>query len=86
MSLSRNKLDKVNGTGRFHLMKNRYGLDGLTFSIKADASIGEFKILKEYFEDDEESTMVPQTQSNSFDTVDKYDKKALRNKFFELQP
>jgi len=86
MSLSRNKLDKVNGTGRFHLMKNRYGLDGLTFSIKADASIGEFKILKEYFEGDEESTMVPQTQSNSFDTVDKYDKKALRNKFFELQP
>ena len=25
MSLSRKKEDKVNGTGRFHIMKNRYG-------------------------------------------------------------
>ena len=28
MSLSRKKEDKVNGTGRFHIMKNRYGMDG----------------------------------------------------------
>ena len=33
MSLSRKKEDKVNGTGRFHIMKNRYGMDGLTFSV-----------------------------------------------------
>ena len=36
MSLSRKKEDKVNNTGRFHIMKNRYGIDGLTFSVKAD--------------------------------------------------
>ena len=34
MSLSRKKEDKVKGTGRFHIMKNRYGMDGLTFSSK----------------------------------------------------
>ena len=36
MSLSRKKQDKVNGTGRFHIMKNRYGMDGLTYGVKAD--------------------------------------------------
>jgi hypothetical protein len=29
ISLSRKKEDKVNGTGRLHIMKNRYGMDGL---------------------------------------------------------
>jgi len=42
MSLSRKKEDKVNGTGRFHIMKNRYGMDGLTFGVKADTSTGHF--------------------------------------------
>ena len=42
MSLSRKKEDKVKGTGRFHIMKNRYGMDGLTFGVKADTSTGHF--------------------------------------------
>ena len=45
MSLSRKKEDKVNGTGRFHIMKNRYGMDGLTFSVNADTSTGTLKSL-----------------------------------------
>ena len=40
ISLSRQRQDKVNGTGRFHIMKNRYGIDGLTFKVKADTSTG----------------------------------------------
>lgn len=87
ISLSRKKEDKVNGTGRFHIMKNRYGIDGLTFAIKADVSIGEFKILREYEDDGEEKTFAPAIKTNNFDTgVDKYDKKALKEKFFELNP
>ncbi len=39
ISLSRKKEDKVKGTGRFHIMKNRYGMDGLTFGAKIDTSI-----------------------------------------------
>jgi replicative DNA helicase len=85
MSLSRKKEDKVNGTGRFHIMKNRYGMDGLTFSVVADTSTGHF-IVSEYQEkDDEESTFTkPKSKSNSFDDVDPYDKEMLRKKFFEL--
>ena len=39
LSLSRKAKDKVNGTGRFHVMKNRYGMDGLTFGVKASKRI-----------------------------------------------
>ena len=31
MSLSRKRKDKVDGTGRFHIMKNRYGMDRYDF-------------------------------------------------------
>ena len=87
MSLSRKKEDKVNNTGRFHLMKNRYGMDGITFGIEADTSTGHFIIKNEYDEDDESATLAPTTRSNKFDTdVDTFDKAQLRKKFFELNP
>ena len=43
MSLSRNHEDKENGTGRWHIMKNRYGADGMTFNSTMDASIGKIE-------------------------------------------
>jgi|TARA_R110000796_G_scaffold46646_1_gene112793 replicative DNA helicase len=46
-SLSRRKEDKINGTGRWHIMKNRYGMDGLTFGSKADVSTGTFELMSE---------------------------------------
>lgn len=43
ISLSRKTEDKENGTGRFHIMKNRYGADGLTFNALMDTSIGKIE-------------------------------------------
>jgi replicative DNA helicase len=82
ISLSRKRQDKVNGTGRFHIMKNRYGMDGLTFSVKADTSTGHFEVSSHVMDDEDE----PQTQSNStnFGGIDSVDKALIRNKFFEL--
>tara|TARA_R110001632_G_C11341164_1_gene417398 strand:+ start:990 stop:2354 length:1365 start_codon:yes stop_codon:yes gene_type:complete len=60
-SLSRKKEDKINGTGRWHIMKNRYGMDGLTFGAKADVSTGTFEIIPE----DELDKMTP-TQPQSY--------------------
>ena len=40
ISLSRKKEDKVRGTGRFHVMKNRFGQDGITFPAKMDTNKG----------------------------------------------
>lgn len=87
MSLSRKKEDKVNNTGRFHLMKNRYGMDGITFGIEADTSTGHFIVKNEYVEGDEPEASALQPRSNKFDTdVDNFDKQLLRKKFFELNP
>jgi replicative DNA helicase len=81
ISLSRKRQDKVNGTGRFHIMKNRYGMDGMTFSVKADTSTGHFEV-SEHLEDDEDSTPA---KSNAFGNIDAVDKALIKQKFFELQ-
>ena len=44
LSLSRKKEDKVLGTGRVHVMKNRYGNDGMTFEAKIDTDNGHIEI------------------------------------------
>ena len=82
LSLSRKAKDKVNGTGRFHIMKNRYGMDGLTFGVKADTSTGHFTV-HDYNAEDYESDE-PQQQNQSYGDFDTFDKKMLKNKFFEL--
>ena len=82
ISLSRKRQDKVNGTGRFHIMKNRYGMDGITFGIKANTSTGHFEV-HDYVENEEEDSTPPRTQNN-IQTIDTFDKALLKNKFFEL--
>lgn len=47
LSLSRMKEDKVLGTGRIHVMKNRYGQDGMTYNIKMDTNNGHIQFLEE---------------------------------------
>jgi replicative DNA helicase len=79
LSLSRKKEDKVNNTGRFHIMKNRYGMDGVTFKLEADTSTGHFEIMEMYDEDDE-----PKPSKSNNTNFDDLDKKMLANKFFEL--
>jgi replicative DNA helicase len=81
ISLSRKKEDKVKNTGRFHIMKNRYGMDGLTFYLNADTSTGHFEITDAPDDDDETPT---NSNTNSYDNFDQFDKKMLANKFFEL--
>ena len=81
MSLSRKKEDKVNNTGRFHVMKNRYGMDGITYILKADTSTGHFEITDEYDEDDNPT---PVNNTQGFTNIDNVDRKTLSKKFFEL--
>ena len=80
ISLSRKRKDKVDGTGRFHIMKNRYGMDGMTFNVKADTSTGHFEVSEHIEIDDEDNT----PNSTVVNQVDYMDRKELRNKFFEL--
>ena len=82
MSLSRRRQDKAGGTGRFHIMKNRYGMDGMTYSVKVDTSTGHFEV-SSYLEDDEDTST--STQSNTFGGIDSSDKALIKQRFFELQ-
>jgi hypothetical protein len=47
MSLSRKASDKVSNTGRFHVIKNRFGPDGMTFPSRVDTSAGMIEIYDE---------------------------------------
>ncbi len=80
ISLSRKKEDKVNGTGRFHIMKNRYGMDGLTFQVDVNTSNGHIIIGDHY--DEEADTVAPRKSLNG--NFDDLDRQMLSNKFFEL--
>ena len=40
MSLSRKVEDKIGNTGRFHVIKNRFGPDGITFPAKVNTNSG----------------------------------------------
>jgi replicative DNA helicase len=47
ISLSRKATDKVSNTGRFHVIKNRFGADGMTFPSRVDTSSGVIEIYDE---------------------------------------
>jgi len=44
MSLSRKAKDKLNNTARVHVMKNRFGQDGITFPAKMDTTHGSLEV------------------------------------------
>jgi len=47
LSLSRKVTDKIAGTGRWHIIKNRFGPDGLTLPAKMNMSNGQIHIYEE---------------------------------------
>jgi len=83
ISLSRKRQDKVNNTGRFHIMKNRYGGDGMTYSANVNTSNGHIDILGEFDQDEEPQQST--NNKNTFTNFDTFDKNQLKQKFFELQ-
>jgi hypothetical protein len=83
LSLSRKKEDKVNQTGRFHIMKNRYGIDGLTYNAKVDTNTGHIE-LDDNNEGIELNPVKLINTTNSSENWDNSDIMKLRNKFAEV--
>jgi replicative DNA helicase len=46
-SISRRAKDKQTGVGKLHIMKNRYGMDGLTFNASINIAIGQYTIISD---------------------------------------
>jgi replicative DNA helicase len=74
MSLSRKVNDKVSNTARFHIIKNRFGPDGLTFPSKMNAGCGQIEI---FSESSREGLALQNEMMNGENQV----KKALKNKW-----
>jgi hypothetical protein len=80
-SFYRNKKSKVNGTGMWHVMKNRYGADGLTFKSTIETSNGKIVIDSQPTDEDDEEVTPTKVGYSNFDTDDR---DILKKKFFEL--
>ena len=77
MSLSRKLNDKIGGTGRWHIIKNRFGPDGMTFPSKINTMTGHIEIFEPT------SDMGKSVSDNMKGDV--MVKKALAQKFKELE-
>jgi hypothetical protein len=77
VSLSRKTADKISGTGRWHIIKNRFGPDGLTFPSKMNMAVCGIEIY-------EENTILGQQTKKVMNNDDTVIRNALANKFEEL--
>jgi hypothetical protein len=75
--LSRKLEDKANHTGRAHVMKNRFGSDGVTLPVYMNTSIGKIEI----YDENSSKGMLLKKQMQSGETLLK---KTLAKKFSEL--
>jgi replicative DNA helicase len=78
VSLARNRKDKLEGTGRWHIMKNRLGADGMTFASKIDTSTGHIEIYEDFL-DIEEPTNGASKKPNDYNALDRDEKDFLKN-------
>lgn len=77
ISLSRKLEDKANHTGRAHVMKNRFGADGVTLPVYMNTSIGKIEI---YDENSSKGILLKKQMQASEGML----KKALAKKLSEL--
>ena len=77
VSLSRKIEDKVDGTGRWHVIKNRFGPDGITLPSKMNASNGHIDIFAQ-------SSVQGREVQKQMDNHEETTRKLLKNKFQEL--
>jgi len=77
MSLSRKAQDKLSNTARLHVIKNRFGVDGVTFPVYMDTSRGVINIHSE-------TSSKGKEVSNTMSTDSEYSKLRLRQRFNQL--
>ena len=77
MSLSRKVEDKIGNTGRFHVIKNRFGPDGMTFPAKVNTNTGKMEIY-------EGNSVGGKEQQGKIDNRDNIMKKMLSNRYDDL--
>jgi hypothetical protein len=77
MSLSRKVEDKIGNTGRFHVIKNRFGPDGITYPAKVNTNTGKMEIF-------ESSSVGGKEQQQKIDNRDNLSRKLLSSKYEDM--
>jgi len=78
MSLSRKIEDKVANTGRIHIIKNRFGPDGLTFPTTMNTATGQIDIYNS-------GSQGGQTVQNKMNNGSEYVRKLLKKRYNEFE-
>jgi len=77
VSLSRKVEDKIANTGRFHVIKNRFGPDGITYPAKVNTNTGHVEIY-------DSDSVGGKEQQKKIDNRDNVMKKMLASKYEDL--
>jgi replicative DNA helicase len=85
LSLARKRKDKIEGTGNWHIMKNRYGADGMTFRSRINTSNGYIDIDQNPVDDDDIEIGSQNKAVNDFSSVGVEERQMLNKKFFKLE-
>jgi len=85
LSLARKRKDKIEGTGNWHIMKNRYGADGMTFRSRINTSNGYIDIDNNPVDDDDIEVGSQNKAVNDFSSVGAEERQMLNKKFFKLE-
>ena len=78
VSISRKVEDKIANTGRFHVIKNRFGIDGITFPTSMNTSTGNIQIY-------EATTQSGRDVQSKMNNSEEYLRKQLSQKHEEFQ-
>jgi len=78
MSVSRKVEDKIANTGRVHVIKNRFGVDGITFPANINTNTGKIDVY-------ESSTVEGKGAQAKMDNSEEYLRKTLSQKYKDLK-
>ena len=78
MSISRKVEDKIANTGRFHVIKNRFGIDGITFPASINTNTGKIEVY-------ESSTQGGKVVQGKMDNSEEYLRKTLSQKYKDME-
>jgi len=78
MSMSRKVEDKIANTGRFHVIKNRFGIDGVTYPSTINTNIGQVQIF-------EGSSQFGKEAQGKMNNSEEFIRKELANKYKDME-
>ena len=78
LSISRQAQDKLSNTARCHIIKNRFGIDGITYPMSMNTNLGKVEIY--------ESTTAPgKVQQGKMDNSEEFKRKLLASKYKDMK-